>query len=186
MSFLIFGTEKKTKPVVTKKVINRLKKNVPESIKKTKWFKPYYNKFGNKIPQLNMCWDCQKSGVYFIRKTSTGKTVYIGQSQSQLKKTIYRHFQKWTDRQQSTQKTFERKTYPKFGYEIRFILCVPQDALRLESYLIQKIKPIDNPLKYENLTRAEIIKGQQIDEKAKQATEIHTKEYIANLEAAPF
>jgi hypothetical protein len=187
LSYIFFDT----KPVTAakSKVVTMPKKRTAtanKSIKTSKWFAPYYLKNGDKLPALNMCWECQKSGIYFIRKKSTGNIVYIGQSQTQLKKTIYRHFQKWTDKQRSTNKHFERKTYPKFGYEIRFLMLKPSDALRLEAYLIQKIQPVDNPLKYEHLTKDEIIKGQLLDEKAKQAWELPTEEYSTNLEVTPF
>lgn len=124
---------------------------------KSNWFKPYTtNKNGKLVAALKDCWACAQSGVYFIRHIQTKSIVYIGQSQTQLKKTIYRHFQQWTDKQQSTNRNFDRKTYPKTGYyEIRFIKCTAAQAMRLESYLILKNNPKDNELKYSNLTTAQ-------------------------------
>jgi hypothetical protein len=118
---------------------------------KTKFFPPYYKSpRGADRCTIKECKHCSQSGVYFIKSNRSGKIVYVGQSQTQLKKTIYRHFQAWTDRSRRTGKHFERKTYPnRYGYMIRFIKCTPAQALRLEMYYIQKLKPRDNPLKYE-------------------------------------
>lgn len=84
------------------------------------------------------------SGVYFIREKKTGKVVYIGYSERQLRRTIYRHFQAWNDKRQ------ERFTYNPEAHQVRLIITTPGRARILEKYLILKAQPRDNSLKYEN------------------------------------
>jgi hypothetical protein len=100
------------------------------------------NKSGNykvNIPQLRE--SDKQAGVYLIKSKRTGEIVYIGYSQTQLYKTVTRHFQTWNDSQQ------ERYTYSKTNYLIRIILTTPKRAALLEQYLINKIKPRDNKQK---------------------------------------
>ena len=85
-----------------------------------------------------------KSGVYFI-KNSVGEIVYVGYSKNNLYRTLYRHFQKWDDSQQP------RVVYKKTGYTVRVILCTPNQATRLEKYLVNKMKPRDNSITYDDL-----------------------------------
>lgn len=95
-------------------------------MKKTRYFDPYTaNKRGRLVPTLADCWTCAESGVYLIRSNRTQDIVYVGSSSTQLKKTIYRHFQQWTDRQQSTGRMFDRHTFPKTGYQVRIIKTTP-------------------------------------------------------------
>lgn len=132
-------------------------------MKKTRWFEPYYKrKSGTPKPALKDCWTCAQAGVYMIRHKGSDSVVYVGSSRTQLKKTIYRHFEQWTDKQHKSNRSFERKTYPKFGYEIRFFKCTASQAVRMEKYLIQKMQPKDNPLKYSQLGYVEIVKGKHL------------------------
>ncbi len=85
-----------------------------------------------------------QSGVYFV-KNNAGEIVYVGYSESNLYKTIYRHFQSWND------KTQRRATFPK-SYKVRIIFTTPKRAALLEKYLISKFKPKDNDLIPEDLT----------------------------------
>lgn len=114
---------------------------------KTRFYDPY-RKDGNKVktnlPNLKV--STNASGVYFIKDKETGEIVYIGYSKSSLYKTIYRHFQEWTD---SSRRRKKRFTYPKFGYSVRIIYTTTERAWLLEKYLILKMKPRDNNLKYE-------------------------------------
>jgi hypothetical protein len=105
-------------------------------MKKYKLVKPYTKE------KTNISFTENKSGVYLIYPIGSQKAVYIGMSGSNLYKTILRHFQSWNDRQQI------RVTYAKQGYNIRIVLCTPQQAERLERALIVKHNPIDNPNKY--------------------------------------
>lgn len=120
-----------------------------KGIKKSRWIDPYLYCRKNgcrsniKLPYSTTI---QKnvSGVYLIKNKSTGKIVYVGSSRTQLKKTIFRHFQKWEENGE------KRKTYPKFGYKIRIILSSPSQAERLERYFIAKLNPKDNKNKYKD------------------------------------
>jgi hypothetical protein len=56
---------------------------------------------------------------------------------------MYRHFQVWNDKQQ------QRIKFKKSGYKVRIIFCTAAQAQRLETYLIQKLKPKFNKLQYQ-------------------------------------
>ena len=154
-------------------------------MKKSNWFDPYIlNKKGKEVPAIRDCWTCAQAGVYLIRHKQTGTVVYVGSSTTQLKKTIYRHFQQWTDKQPKTGRSFERKTYPKTGYyEIRFFKCTAEQALRIEKYLIRKLQPKDNPLKYQQLTIQQEKSGEKLYNEALHSVLLKKSEY---LEDAPF
>lgn len=100
-----------------------------------------------------------KAGVYVI-KNSAKQIVYVGYSRNNLYRTLYRHFQKWDDSQQP------RITYGKHGYTVRVIITTPDQATRLEKYLIKKMKPRDNSVEYDNTSDTT---GQNDFEKAKEA-----------------
>jgi excinuclease UvrABC nuclease subunit len=100
-------------------------------------FKIYEKKSKTNIPELQ-----NKSGVYMIYKDGIKNPVYIGYSGSNIYKTLTRHFQSWNDNKQV------RVTYPQNGkYSVSIVICTPQQAERLERYLIKKYKPVDNPNK---------------------------------------
>jgi excinuclease UvrABC nuclease subunit len=81
--------------------------------------------------------------VYLIYKNN--KLVYVGMSQSDVYKTMYRHFQSWEDPFQI------RVTYTKrMNCACRVVLCTAAQALNLEKALILKYRPKDNPNKYNN------------------------------------
>jgi hypothetical protein len=106
-------------------------------MKQTKFFKPY-----NKPHSTNLKFTEGRSGVYIIKRPSRSKPFYVGMSQSNLYKTITRHFQSWPDPSQV------RVTYSqKSDVVIRVIFTTPKQAERLERYLILKYKPTDNPNK---------------------------------------
>jgi excinuclease UvrABC nuclease subunit len=115
----------------------------------------------------------KQSGVYFIKNTQD-EIVYVGFSSTQLYKTVYRHFQKWTD----VVKTNPRYTYPK-TYKVRIIFTTPERAATLEKYLIKKLKPRDNNFKYENYFLTEI----EIKDSIKTISEA---EQFSNLDEPPF
>lgn len=79
----------------------------------------------------------KKSGVYLIKES--GKVVYIGYSGSNLYRTLYRHFQEWNHKYQNVVTYSNRDKYT-----VRVILTTPQQADRLETYLIKKYLPRDN------------------------------------------
>ena len=153
--------------------------------KKSKWIEPYTETPNGKLRTTIIdCYSCGQAGVYLIRHKQSKTVVYVGSSTGQLKKTIYRHFQQWTDRQRKGGEQFERKTYPKTGfYEIRFIKCTANQALHMEKYLIRKLQPKDNPIKYNQLTLQEAERGQALYEEAIEAPTLPNSAY---LEEAPF
>ena len=104
---------------------------------KSRWYNPYLISSRTAFPKR------KKSGVYLIKRNSI---LYIGMSQTDLYKTMYRHFQSWQDKKQV------RVTYSKNDRSIfvRVIYCTPVRAERLEKALILKYNPKDNPEKYEN------------------------------------
>jgi excinuclease UvrABC nuclease subunit len=97
---------------------------------------PYKNNKTN-LPGLT-----KKSGVYVIKEND--KIVYIGYSESNLYKTLYRHFQSWNHPFQEVI-TYAGK---RKNYSVRVVLCSPAKAARLERALIMKHQPRDNAMKY--------------------------------------
>ena len=121
------------------------KKEFTQAIGKVKPAKPIYKKPGKtNIAELQ-----NQVGVYIIYEN--GRPVYIGSSSFDLYKIITRHFQSWNDPRQI------RVTYPQSPrFKIRVIKTrTGAQALRVEKYLIRKLKPRDNPLQYEIDTSAE-------------------------------
>jgi hypothetical protein len=101
---------------------------------------PPYNKLGRaNYPSRG------KSGVYIIYEND--KPVYVGYSQNDLYKTMYRHFQNWNHTGQ------EVVTYlslmDKNKYTVRVIYCTPKQATSLEKQLIIKHQPRDCENKYQ-------------------------------------
>lgn len=87
----------------------------------------------------------KKSGVYLIFRNATLR--YVGYSGYNVYKTLYRHFQSWNDPNQI------RSVYSPTDQQIkvRVIYCNNTKAKKLESALIIKYQPIDNPDKLSNL-----------------------------------
>ena len=97
----------------------------------------------------------KKAGVYLIKENN--KLVYVGFSGSDLYRTMYRHFQEWTDKNYSGGKArspVERVTYKskmkRNSYTVRIIYCTAAQAMRLEKMLIIKHQPRDNEMKYDS------------------------------------
>jgi len=113
-------------------------------MKATKFFKPY------NADKYNLT--ATGRGVYIIKKGE--KYVYVGLSYTDVKRTLYRHFQKWTDkRTEFTKKAqvYERVTYDGENrnlFTIKVVFCkTEQETTLLEYLLIKKLKPRDNTLK---------------------------------------
>lgn len=87
----------------------------------------------------------KRAGVYIIKEN--GKIVYIGHSQSNLYKTLYRHFQTWNHKYQEVISYQSRLS--RNNYTVRIIYTTPAQAVRLERYLVMKYQPRDNTVKYE-------------------------------------
>lgn len=102
-------------------------------MEKSKFLPPYQN--NGRTTYMNTR---NKSGVYIIKENGT--VVYVGHSQSNLYKTLYRHFQEWKHPYQEVI-TYKGK---KKDYTVRVILTTPSQAPRLEAYLVNKYQPRDN------------------------------------------
>jgi len=104
---------------------------------KTRLYSPYTPNGKTTFP------DRQKSGVYLIYKNDVLR--YVGFSANDLYKTMYRHFQNWTD---SSQKRVVYKNLKDI--KVRVVYCTPVMAAKLERALIIKYSPTDNPQKLLN------------------------------------
>ncbi len=113
------------------------------------WFAPY-----KKEKECTI--DFTGTGVYIIKENDV--VVYVGMSKKDVKSTLYRHFQKWTDRRGATRKKkepYDRVTYKDkdilgFTYQCKVILFSNEhDAFVMESLLIKRLKPRDNKNKAE-------------------------------------
>jgi hypothetical protein len=103
-------------------------------MKKTKKFKPYT---GDKCTITKT-----GAGVYIIYKNN--QPAYVGFSASNVKKTMYRHFQSWND------PTQRRVVYKHLhNIECRVIFTTSKRAAILEEALILKLLPTDNSQKIE-------------------------------------
>jgi len=112
-------------------------------MKKFKFLPPY-----SKAGRTNFPATRARAGVYLIKEA--GKLVYIGMSQTNLYRTLYRHFEAWNHSDQEVT-TYQNRMKIQ-AYTVRVVLCTPAQALRLERALIKKHKPRDNAMKYENYT----------------------------------
>lgn len=95
----------------------------------------------------------RQSGVYLI--CENGVLVYVGYAGECLYRTLYRHFQNWTDKNYRGDKVAPpsyRVSYRRLmdvnSYTVRLIYCSAKRAFRLEKMLILKYKPRDNFQKY--------------------------------------
>jgi hypothetical protein len=121
-------------------------------VKVFKFHPPYKPSGRTSFPETS-----KKSGVYLIKENDN--LVYVGVSLVDLYKTLYRHFQTWTDINYRTQKVrsaSDRVTYKarmkRNRYTVRIVFCPPGQAARLEKALIIRYNPRDNAVKYEQHT----------------------------------
>ena len=111
---------------------------------------PPYDKDGNTLFNRR-----NTSGVYLIYKkvtilgNSKYQLSYVGYSGTNLYKTLYRHFEDWSASAQ-TRTTY--KNLKNIRVEVIYTNTAEQ-AFNLEKALIIKLKPKDNPNKYENYTK---------------------------------
>ena len=106
-------------------------------VSRTKARPPYDEKGNTNFPKRGV------SGAYLIYKN--GVLRYVGMSQSNVYRTMYRHFQSWEDSKQV------RVTYKQLkGILVRVIYCSPTNAAKIERALIVKYRPQDNPDKLQN------------------------------------
>lgn len=85
----------------------------------------------------------EKIGVYHIFEGD--KRVYVGHSKYNLYKTILRHFQEWTDREQPGRITYVNNELSR--YTVKVWLTSKYDAPILEETHILKYRPRDNKMK---------------------------------------
>src|SRR5690242_14068015 len=82
----------------------------------------------------------KRSGVYVIRKPGLlfQTVLYVGESHTNnLKKTILRHFQKWTGKTAGP-------TYARTKVELAVISCKSEEAVELQNKVIGQLNPQDN------------------------------------------
>jgi len=106
-------------------------------MRKSRWFSPYAGKGKTNLKPAKA-----RSGVYIIRSnTGAGKPeiLYVGMSQTDLYRTITRHFQAWDDPKQ------QRVTFPQTAdIQIRIVFCTPRQAVKLEEALRANYLPPKN------------------------------------------
>lgn len=146
-------------------------------MRKTSFHKPYKKRKGKVFNTFLHSYFKGKSGCYIIKK---GRMyAYVGQSGSDVYKTMYRHFQSWND------KTQRRVVYPKFSNDItvQIILCTPSQALRLETILIKRYKPTDNAMKLELINNAE---NRRVEDSLAKSKQIKENYIFESRGEAPF
>lgn len=121
-------------------------------------------KFTKKVPAYTGAAATLKQtgcGCYIIYKDN--KPCYVGMSRTDLKKTLYRHFQEWNDRRSDwtrKKESIDRITY--FGedrnrFKIAVCWCkTPKLASILEAHLIFTLKPKDNSNKLMGIDNGEL------------------------------
>lgn len=111
-------------------------------MKASKYFKPYFKTAkGKEKCSLNNEFT-KKAGAYLIRDADSKEPLYVGMSKTNIYRTLYRHFQSWTDGQ-------HRVTFKKFNdVEVRIIETTATEAARVERFLIRKTKPSKNVIEH--------------------------------------
>lgn len=109
-------------------------------LRKTRFQKPYTQAGKTTFPERG------KTGVYLIKED--GKLVYVGYSENDLYKTMYRHFQTWNHRQQPVVSYAGKRK----EYTVRVVYTkTGAQAASLEKALIKKHEPRDCRNKYRQL-----------------------------------
>jgi len=125
-----------------------------KKLKATRFFKPYDQDGSYNLKNTG-------TGVYIIKKNDV--ILYVGLSLTDVRSTLYRHFQKWIDKRTNwTKKSqmYERVTY--YGENRNMFLVkviftpTKNEAAILENLLILKLKPRDNTLKLELYSNKEM------------------------------
>jgi len=154
---------------------------------KTRYFKPY-------IKERKPTLEKTGSGVYVIKRNDV--IVYVGMSYGDVKKTLYRHFQKWTDKRNQflrDQDGFDRVSY--YGWDlsefrVRVIFTkTGNQAEKLEQALILKYEPEQNKSKLDILKKQErekIIKEEENTPFFEQIDEFFNIENFNPDEEIPF
>lgn len=136
----------------------------------TKWRPPYKkNHANNDVCNFQHLRQSKQAGVYLISDKQRN-IVYIGYSRERLYTTLYHHFEAWNDKYQ------ERHLFDRNKHEVRIIYTTPARAELLEQYLIYKLDPKANRLKYK-LPRTYLIRAEEI---------LQDTEYIKPSDYCPF
>lgn len=103
--------------------------------------------------KTNIAFTRHKAGTYLIYEDK--QLVYVGYSSYDLYKTCIRHFQRWSAASQFMTFLGFTSGVTYFGndmarYKVRFVICSPDRAERLEKMLIRKYQPRDNTEKYKD------------------------------------
>lgn len=114
-------------------------------MKATGFFSPYQKDGGYSLKTTGC-------GVYIIKRNSV--VIYVGLGRKDVRNTLYRHFQTWTDKRSiwgKRNQPYDRITYKGEDVKdflIKVIFCKGAiEAEMTEQLLIKKLKPIDNSLK---------------------------------------
>lgn len=102
----------------------------------------------------------KRMGIYKIFED--GKIIYVGSSNSDLYKTILRHFQEWNDKEQLQRISYKSKL-KEHRYEVE--ATITNDLkynLYIEHAIINELKPRDNKIGNYNLYRNKM-KQSQLD-----------------------
>lgn len=89
--------------------------------------------------KLNIGFAKNKAGVYIL--CENGIPVYVGKSESDLYKTISRHFQTWNDKNQPQRIVYDPTQY---DYTVQITFCAPNDVSDLEAELQKDMSLRDN------------------------------------------
>lgn len=127
------------------------------------------------------------AGVYFLKEKE--EIVYIGMSLSDLKKTLYRHFQRWNDYRYSyypygTIPPYKRPSYSN-REDFTISVIITDDCLELEKHFINKYQPRDNREKYLLYKRDELL-IETIENNSIYLSEIESEEIYSFDEEPPF
>lgn len=110
-------------------------------VRTTLRFKPY---IGQRKTTLLKSLKGVDRGVYVIKRKGTNKILYVGYSLTQLRKTVYRHFQQWEE------PDHEHAVYkPANDYLVKVFYGIPPHEIhRVEADLIRRYLPRDNHMRY--------------------------------------
>lgn len=112
------------------------------------WFDPYkkgLTRAGRRRTNFKEYAGSRVFGVYMVRSKKTGKVLYVGYSDYQLRKTIYRHFQEWSDPGNGYAEQYRTTFKNPHAYQIQLIFPERrEDTIDLESYFILLNDPEKN------------------------------------------
>ena len=148
------------------------------NIYRTTWQKPFIN--GKFNPKLIVSSSIKVGGCYLI-KDRNDKIVYVGYSETNIYKTLTRHFQKWKDISRTHQTRFY---YDRELFTVKIYFCHYILAAILEKYFIQKHDPKDNKHKYEEINFNKI-KLNKISSLLFSATVIYYADELPNIKTRP-